>query len=895
MNPIENRTKKLAVLLPLMALFLAGGCASPQMKGTPFYTGEYSVRRGPVEDRVNLWPLLYYREPALSILWPVAEFTEDHYAIRPLFSVYDLEDDEPTYNVLWPLARFDTGSHDHRIFPFFWGEDYRVAFPLFWHFEEPWGDGGAQALIPLWWRYSEGGGRHSTHLVWPFFHLKDLGPEKHGWRVWPLAGHYENHASEYSFAFWPLMHFWSDTETDEQGSCVLPLYLQQSNDEGDAFFSLLYSRGHREETDKDWSFLFPFFYNETSPQSSRLISLLYGQGEDHVEDESWRYLFPLWCSKTEPDRKWIATLLGALWEDDDESGWLALPLLSGGTSGADGGSVWMLGPIAHAQWNKTSRSHHVFPLYYSNRDEESSRFLSLLWSSGKHRDGDNWQLLPPVFYRSVEQDSSLLVTPLFACGTEDGGDSEWWSIIPLFLNRETKDDHLVATLLGGYRRREDTLSWLFYPLLAGGRVSERDSSFWALMPLIHARWDEDGSTHHLLPLYFWDGWEETFLSPLYAQWRGDGGVTRMFPPMLSWMTSNRARRDLWMLGPLAHLSWGTDAGASHLFPLFYNDARSGTFISPLVSKWQDRGVQRWLYPPLLSLYAEENDQRDFYGALGLFHHRWGENTETQSHIVPLYVYEEDNYFLSLLYGKQEGPGGFMYPLTPLCGFWQGGYTGGWIFPLFSHRRNTKSGDLDGQFLLLGRYWQNQRGKGSGFIPLYTYRNSGAIPDTDTEPAVGRYGKRFWSLPFCWYKNELQVRADYRARKAGKPDAVRSTRTKKHGAFPLWHYSNVEYPERGREDVNSSLLLLLYDYKRTIRQQKEEESSDYTRARILWRLWHYERANGDVSVDVFPGITYDRKKNGFKKFSFLWRLIRYEKGPDGKKVDLLFLPLVRREK
>jgi len=96
-------------------------------------------------------------------------------------------------------------------------------------------------------------------------------------------------------------------------------------------------------------------------------------------------------------------------------------------------------------------------------------------------------------------------------------------------------------------------------------------------------------------------------------------------------------------------------------------------------------------------------------------------------------------------------------------------------------------------------------------------------------------------------------------------------------------------------VNSSLLLLLYDYKRTIRQQKEEESSDYTRARILWRLWHYERANGDVSVDVFPGITYDRKKNGFKKFSFLWRLIRYEKGPDGKKVDLLFLPLVRREK
>jgi hypothetical protein len=47
------------------------------------------------------------------------------------------------------------------------------------------------------------------------------------------------------------------------------------------------------------------------------------------------------------------------------------------------------------------------------------------------------------------------------------------------------------------------------------------------------------------------------------------------------------------------------------------------------------------------------------------------------------------------------------------------------------------------------------------------------------------------------------------------------------------------------------------------------------------------------VDVFPAITYDRKTDGFKQTSFLWRLYRYERAADGsKKLDLLFIPLRR---
>jgi hypothetical protein len=58
------------------------------------------------------------------------------------------------------------------------------------------------------------------------------------------------------------------------------------------------------------------------------------------------------------------------------------------------------------------------------------------------------------------------------------------------------------------------------------------------------------------------------------------------------------------------------------------------------------------------------------------------------------------------------------------------------------------------------------------------------------------------------------------------------------------------------------------------------------------LYHYEREKDDVSVDVFPAITYDRTRDGMRKWSFLWRAFRYETGPDGTKLDLLFIPLVR---
>lgn len=122
-----------------------------------------------------------------------------------------------------------------------------------------------------------------------------------------------------------------------------------------------------------------------------------------------------------------------------------------------------------------------------------------------------------------------------------------------------------------------------------------------------------------------------------------------------------------------------------------------------------------------------------------------------------------------------------------------------------------------------------------------------------------------------------------------------THVRKHGSFPFWSYKSREDTLARTHTSDGRLLLLLYDFQRRTAPEKESgEARSYVRRRVLWRVVHYERDHKDVSVDVFPAITYDRREDGLRQFSFLWRLVRYETSSDGKrKLDLLFLPLIRK--
>jgi hypothetical protein len=109
---------------------------------------------------------------------------------------------------------------------------------------------------------------------------------------------------------------------------------------------------------------------------------------------------------------------------------------------------------------------------------------------------------------------------------------------------------------------------------------------------------------------------------------------------------------------------------------------------------------------------------------------------------------------------------------------------------------------------------------------------------------------------------------------------------------LWSRTVDEKTAAGTRLETSSLLGFLYDTRHE--EQTGEKEHDYLRRRVLWRLYHREKLNGDASTDIFPGITVDSYKNGYYKCSVLWRLFCYEKDPEtnNKKLDLLFIPLRR---
>ena len=139
--------KKSTIVLAFLLAILFCGCSTTAMKGTPFYTGEYAKREGPASDRVNLWPLAYYRDPALSILWPIGEFADNRFAIRPLFSMYRDGEDDPwrEFNSLGGLFSIDTERHRQLFFPLFYHDGENDTFISLLYAQGP----GWTALPPL--------------------------------------------------------------------------------------------------------------------------------------------------------------------------------------------------------------------------------------------------------------------------------------------------------------------------------------------------------------------------------------------------------------------------------------------------------------------------------------------------------------------------------------------------------------------------------------------------------------------------------------------------------------------------------------------------------------------------------------------------------------------------
>ncbi len=917
------RNALLVALISLTALFLSG-CSTPGLKGTPYYSTATDSDARSAKERIPLWPIVYYRSPTLSVLWPFFEKSDEFMALRPLASVYGLDQPKKIYSLLWPLGQFDRVEKVNRFFPVFWGKEYVVGFPLYWHFDHPLGpDGGTDALIPLWW-YSTNRQGYSFNLVWPLMNVQNR-PESKGWRLWPLVGSYSHQTDGYyRFAAWPLAHQWGSRASQTHGEAVLPLYVRHTSPDRRLFVSLPYSR--QRSASKQWDLLLPVFYNSRNATESKTI-----------------------------------TLLGGMQRDRHGMGWVAVPLLSGGKKTPTGSSTWLLGPLAHFGHSPGISRRHVFPFFYSGVDRSGQLFLSIPWSSGSTRDGRKWQLIPPLMLRTADNKDHRLITPIYSAGTSHGATKSWQTVVPLWYRSQGAGEKMLATALGGWQTGADGRRWLIWPLLSFGQKGRDSRDVWVVAPLFHARRDQAGLSSHLLPLYWWNAHDKAFLSlavskwgnsttgqkttvippaltlyasepkkkdlwalagaahfswgeepgsshilPLYYQDRSEGtflslpwsswtwnnhSTNTLIAPALSWMTRREERSDLWALGPMAHFSWGKDAGAFHIVPLFYRNKPNHTFVSLPYAHWEADQQEHDLYPPLLSLYSKEGRERRLVSLLGLFSERWG-NDLHEGYFIPFYYHDHWQEFYSLLFGwNRDADTGFFYPLTPLVGLRTGRHTGGWVFPFWSRHRDPDAKQTTGT-VLWGSYRSDGQRTESSIIPIYGYKNRGALPAVMPTNSMGAsYGKTFWSLPAIWYRNTVELKPAYRH---GNPTGqVERSSVRDHGFFPLWTYTHQMTP-LGGDETYGSILLCLYNFKSALKPKPEANQPQevHIRNQILWRFYHFERNNEDVSVDIFPAITYDRTRDGFRRWAFLWRAFRYERGPEGRKLDLLFVPLMR---
>ena len=370
-----------------------------EFSSTPFYSGNEVKFTGNVEDRVNLWPMAYWREPVGSVAWPLVSFGNDHFALRPIYSQYKAhgESDYNEFNLLWPIGQFDTHSRDYRIFPLFWGKSYSDN-PYFCLFPALWRGGEATGIFPFFWNDSL-----DEFHIFPLFQ-SDFSNGNSKQYLFPLYfyndgdfyslpySRYHDDACVKSRILAGLAGSNSSTNTGYESSWFFPLYYHGSN----TFVTPLFGKVH------DASWIFPLYYRD---EDITLATFLYGRSK--AKNSEW--LFPLY------------------YRDDDS---FTTPLF-----GMDKDSTWLV-PIFYSDDQRTI----VSPLYGRSKKKNSEWLIPLY-----HREaGRSFTSLPYSWRGGAEQTNSYFATVL--AGTRSGRVQGSW-LFPLYdMKKDSSFDHYAAML-----------------------------------------------------------------------------------------------------------------------------------------------------------------------------------------------------------------------------------------------------------------------------------------------------------------------------------------------------------------------------------------------------------------------------------------------------------------
>ena len=840
---------------------------------------------------------------SLHVFWPL--YTKHHYPDHQAWR-------------LWPLYGTDTrGDRNYRYY----------AWPFIHTYSNP--ERSGHMAIPLY--FYENSGERTTFVSLPYSRSRSEEP---GARSWDFA--------------LPLCYRqWKG----DAFSWAVPPALSWGKRDGavsDNWYALGLGRWLT-SPERSSSHVIPLYFYNRDPESQSLYTLPWWS-KSYADGTGWHALVPLYYRGRQKGTSFFYSLPWWSQTYDDGSGWNALVPLYYRSRYGDETTFFTL-PWWSKSYGDGSSWQALLPFYLRSQSEDSSAFYSLLWLAEKHPDGSEWQASFPFYFNSASADGSMLLTPLYARKKNADGSAAWQCFIPFVYQNAAYDAHFL-TVLGGRWRMGDQENWLALPLLSGGaKDAEAGRNIW-LAGLAGQQWDAEEKSHYVLPFYYSAPHKGAFVSLPYAAWeRGDRKNHAIAPLLSGWYSEGEASAAVLAAG-LAGYRNGSDADYSYLFPLYFASPDKGTFVSLPYAAWQRGERENRMIPPLLSGWYSEGGTSGSILAAGLAGHRsgddkayhyafpfyysarpkhkfislpyaqWGpedhrryaiplllsgrsvegdtsrnlllggmaywQRTQGQvdgSHVLPFYLWSKDDYLYTLLYGNNRTRS---YYATPLVGRYHGeGASGSWAIPLYRHKRMS-SGEVNGSYLLLGYYRENEQRCEYGAYGLYDYRRYTRSGKNHAQQEWIRENKRLS------YLLDLGTRSESREYLIDRPsgEKVPSAYSKEHSFFPIWDKTIKENLTDGTRMETSSLLGFLYD--RRHEQSSGDEAQDYLRRRVLWRVYHHENLNGDASTDLFPAITVDSYKNGYYKFSMLWRLLRYENDPESgtKKLDILFIPLRR---
>jgi len=452
-----------------------------------------------------------------------------------------------------------------------------------------------------------------------------------------------------------------------------------------------------------------------------------------------------------------------------------------------------------------------------------------------------------------------------------GQDAEILTLWPLIDYRRTEDSDFVSFHLLGplfsYQRTPEETRYGLRPLYHHVRNAEGKYRYSEFLYPLASRKAEPKRTFfqglHLLNYDFGrmgDPQEDEFLLFPFVFYRktdqeGEGYLA-IFP--LGGKITNR---------------FGRDEIQFALFPLYSRTQKKGTTVTnvlwPIGARIEGENESGWKFWPLAGASQKEGVYRKrFYLWPFYFDYRLAQDTEAPLHqrmFFPFFFGEDSPQRVSRTY---------LWPFFSHIQDRAKGYEEWNLpWPIF---RVAEGGDKEIQRFL--PFYADERGEGyrkRWFLwPLYK------IEETETE----FYQRRRDRVLFFLY-------SDLKEQTYGE-DGKNKRRT---AFWPLFSYEENDgvshfytlsllepfFPESGGIERNWSPLWRLY--------QRKWDRHGNEMSSLLWNLYWKERRGDDLALEIFPLLSFRRDVERGVDWSLLKGLLRYRSGPEGRRVNLFYLP------